>query len=218
MSEHEFGSLSLDAFFDTLGSDAPTPGGGSSAGIAAAMGASLVRMLALVTVGRKKYADHEALMQAIAEQAAEERANLMALAADDAQAYDAVSKAFKLPRETDAEKAARSAAIQDAMKGACDVPLKIMERCCEVIALAKNAVLYGNQNAASDGAAGAELARAALKIASYNVRINLGSIKDADYVQAARGRMDEMSHMGTGAAVFVDSHVSDLWSTEGAST
>ena len=211
MSEHDFGSLTVDAFFDALGSDAPTPGGGSGAAVAGAMGASLVGMLAVLTVGRKKYADHEPLMQAIAEQALEERGTLMALAAEDAGAYDAVSQAFKLPRESEEEKAARTAAIQDALRGACEVPLRIMERCCEVIALAKNAVLYGNKNAVSDGAAGAELARAALKVASYNVQINLGSIKDAEYVKLARGRMNEMNHMGIGSATFIDSHVSEQW-------
>ena len=217
MSKHDFGSLTVEGFFDALGKDAPTPGGGSAAAVSGAMGASLVRMLALLTVGRKKYAEHEPLMQAIAEQALEERERLMALAAEDAGAYDAVSQAFKLPRESDEEKAARAAAIQAAMKGACEVPLQVMEHCCEVIALAKNAVLYGNVNAASDGAAGAELARAALKVASYNVQINLGSIKDAEYVKLARGRMDEMNHMGTGAASFVESHVTSTWSAEGAS-
>ena len=216
MSEHDFGDLTVDGFFDALGSDAPTPGGGSGAAVAAAMGATLVRMLAVLTVGRKKYAEHEPLMQAIAEQAQEEREKLMVLASEDAGAYAAVTRAFELPQETDEEKAARTQAIQIAMKGACDVPLKIMEHCCEVIALAKNAVLYGNVNAVSDGAAGAELARAALRIASYNVRTNLGSIEDAEYVQQARGRMDEMNHMGTGAATFVDSHVQSTWSAEGA--
>jgi formiminotetrahydrofolate cyclodeaminase len=212
MSDHDFASLTLTGFFDALGSAAPTPGGGSGAAVTGAMGASLVRMLANLTIGRAQYADHEPLMQAIAEQAAEENANLMQLASEDAAAYDAVGRAFKLPKESDEEKAVRTAAIQEALKGACEVPLRIMERCCEVIALAKNAVLYGNKNALSDGAAGAELARAGLKVASYNVRINLGSIKDADYVKAASGRMEEMSHMGIGAATFIDSHVSEQWS------
>ena len=211
MSEHDFGSLTLDSFLAVLGSGAPTPGGGSGAAVTGALGAALVQMLAELTKGRKKYAEHEPLMNAIAEQAAEERATLLALATEDAGAYDAVSQAFKLPRESDEEKAARTEAIQQALQGACEVPLRIMERCCEVIALAKQAVLYGNTNAASDGAAGAEFARAALKVASYNVRINLGSIKDQDFIKQASGRMDEMNHMGTGAATFVDSHVSDLW-------
>ena len=212
MSEHDFGSMTLDAFLEALGSDAPTPGGGSGAAVTGAMAASLVQMLAELTKGRQKYAEHEKLIVAIAEQAADERATLMALAREDAEAYTAAGPAYNLPKETDEENAARHTAIHDALKGACDPPLRIMERCCEVIALAKSAVLHGNKNAASDGAAGAELARAALKVASYNVRINIGLMKDTAYVQAAQGRMDEMNHMGTGAATYVDSHVTEMWS------
>ena len=211
MSEHDFRSPSVDGFLDTLASDNPTPGGGSSAAIAGAMGAALVEMLARLTVGRKKYADHDKLMGAIAEQAAEERSALLDLSAADAAAYDAVSAAFRLPKGSDDEKATRREAIQTAMKGACETPLRIMQHSLEVLALAKNAVLYGNTNAASDGAAGAELARTAMKIGSYNVKINLGSIKDEAYVKEAIARMDEMTHMGTSAATAVESHVTDLW-------
>ena len=193
MSDPDFGSLTLSDFLEVLGSDSPTPGGGSGAAVTGAMGAALVGMLASLTVGKKKYADHEELMKAIVEQSAEERGKLMALAIEDAGAYDAVSAAFKMPREDDEAKAARTAAIQASLQGACEVPLRIMERCCEVIALAKQASLYGNTNAASDGAAGAEMARAALKIASYNVKINLGSIKDASYVAQATGRLEDVS-------------------------
>jgi len=215
MSEHDFRTSSLDAFLGTLASDSPTPGGGSSAALAGAMGAALVEMLARLTAGRKKYADHDALMQALAEQAAEERAALLNLAAADAAAYDAVSAAYRLPKQDEEQKTLRSAAIEAAMIGACETPLAIMQHSLEVLALAKNAVLYGNTNAASDGAAGAELARAAMKIASYNVKINLGAIGDAHYVQQARARMDEMTQLGTGAATAVETHVEELWQPAG---
>ncbi len=84
-------------------------------------------------------------MEAISAKAAEGRDAFLQLAVDDAAAYDAVSAAFKLPRESDDEKTARTAAIQDALKGACEVPLKVMEQCLEIIGLAKNAVLSGQQ-------------------------------------------------------------------------
>ena len=213
MSEHDFKSPSVEAFLDRLGSDAPTPGGGSAAAVTGAMGASLVGMLANLTLGRKKYEEHEKLMTAIAEEAEAERMRLLELAADDAVAYEKVGAAYKLPKETDEEKAARAEAIQAALHGACDVPLAIMERCLEVISLAKTAVQYGNKNALSDGAAGAEFARAALRVASYNVKINLGSIKDATYAKNARTRMDEMDYMGGNAATWIDSRVNELWSS-----
>lgn len=213
MSEHDFKSPSVEAFLDRLGSASPTPGGGTAAAVTGAVGASLVGMLANLTLGREKYADHEKLMTAIAEQAEEERMKLLELAADDAAAYAKVGAAYKLPRDTDEAKAARGEAIQAALKGACDVPLATMERCVEVIGLAKTAVQYGNKNAISDGAAGSEFARAALRVASYNVKVNLGSIKDAEYAKQARTRMDEMDYMGANAATWIDSHVNELWSS-----
>jgi formiminotetrahydrofolate cyclodeaminase len=216
MSEHDFRSPAVETFLDGLGSDSPTPGGGTGAAIAAAMGAALVQMLAELTLGRKRYADHEELMRAIAEQAAAERGTLLDLAAKDAGAYDAVGAAFKLPKQTDAEQAARRDAIQTALKGACEVPLEVMQHCLEVISLAKHAVQRGNVNAVSDGAAGAELCRAGMRIAGYNVKINLGSIKDEEYVKNARTRMDEMAYMGTAVANEIDSHVNELWQSSGS--
>lgn len=204
-------SMTLDAFLDALASDAPTPGGGTGAAVVGAVGASLVAMLARLTVGRKRYAAHEELMQAVAEEAASARTALLDLAQEDARAYEAVGAALQMAKGSEEEKAARSAALQEAMKGACDVPLRVMERCLEVISLAKNAVRRGNVNAASDGAAGAELARSALRVAAYNVKINLGSIQDQAFTNAARTRMDEMLYMGTAAAQEIDSHVNDLW-------
>lgn len=211
MAQHDFRSPPVETFLADLASNTPAPGGGTGAAVAGAMGAALVGMLAALTVGRKRYADHEALMQAIVEQAAEERTTLLALAEKDAAAYDEVGAAFKLPKESDSDKAARREAIQAAMRGACDVPLEVMQHCLEVISLAKNAVAVGNKNAISDGAAGAELGRAGLRIASYNVKINLGSIKDPEYVKMARTRMDEMLYMGIAVANEIDSTVSDQW-------
>ena len=206
-----FAQASLQQFLDALASDTPTPGGGTGAAVSGALGAALVAMLARLTLGRKRYAEHEALMEAIADEADTARMTLLRLGEEDAAAYDSVGAAFKLPKGSDEEKQARRAAIQNALKGACDVPLRVMEQCVEVIALAKNAVPRGNKNAISDGAAGAELARAGLKIAAYNVKINLASIKDETYASAARTRMDEMLYMGIAAAQTVDSHVEDAW-------
>mgnify|MGYP001814324881 CR=1 FL=1 len=211
MADHDFRSPSIEAFLDDLGSSSPAPGGGAGAALTAAMGAALVQMLGELTIGKKKYAAHEELMQAIVEQAKSERDTLLALAETDAAAFDGVSAAFKLPKGTDEEKAARARAIQDAMKKASEVPLEIMHHCLEVISLAKNAVQRGNVNVISDGAAGAELCRAAMRVAGYNVKINLAAIEDTDYVQHARTRMDEMAYMGTAVANEIDSHVNELW-------
>lgn len=211
MSAHDFRSPSVESFLDRLGSDAPTPGGGTAAAVTGAMGASLVGMLANLTLGRKKYEQQQDLMTNLAQQAEAERMRLLELAADDATAYEAVGSAYKRPRDTDEAKAARAEAIQVALKGACEVPLAIMERCVAVIDLAKTSVESGNRNAISDGAAGAEFARAALRVASYNVKINLGSIKDEAYAQEARTRMDTLDGQGATTAAWIDAHVNELW-------
>jgi methenyltetrahydrofolate cyclohydrolase len=211
MAEHDVRALRLEDFTLRLASDSPTPGGGTGAAVAGALGAALVRMLCMLTVGKPKYADHDRLLQAIADACEEARTALLDLAAEDAEAYDKVSLAFRMPKTTPAEQAARDAAAETALKGAIDVPLKVMERCLEVIGNAKAAVQVGNRNAVSDGAAGAELARAALKIAAYNVKINLAAVKDPRYVKDMRTRIDEMSYMGTAVAQEIESHVNDLW-------
>jgi len=215
MDGYDFSTPSLGEFLDLLSSDSPTPGGGTGAALSGAMGAALVRMLAVLTIGRKKYAAHEDLMKAVAENAAAEKDRLLALAAQDAEAYDAVSSALRMPKEDDEQVRARKEAMQAALRQACDVPLAVMERCLEVISLARQAVTCGNRNAASDGAAGAELARAGLKIASWNVKINLLSLEDEAYATSARTRMDEMTYMGMRAAAAVDSQVEEMLRPKG---
>lgn len=216
MVEHDFRSPPLASFLDGLASDAPTPGGGAAAAVTAAAGAALVAMLARLTAERPAYEAHAELMNAVAEEAGAERHRLLDLAQEDAAAYDAVTAAYRLPRASEEEQAIRREAVQAALRGACEVPLRIMERCLEVIGLARTAVTRGYKNAASDGAAGAELARAGLKAASYNVRANLVSIDDDAYVKAATARLDEMYYMGMNAANTVDSHVQDLWRADAA--
>ena len=206
-----FSDMTLRGFADALASDSPTPGGGSGAAAAGALGASLVRMLAMLTIGRPKYAQHEPLMRAIADGAKDAMDRLLELADADARSYDAVSAAYKLPKGTEAEQEARRAAIQSAMKGAVAPPLRVMEQCLEVIGLAKTAVALGNVNAASDGAAGAELCRAAMNVASYNVRINLVGIDDEGFAKEMRTRVDEILYMGATTASEIDSKVQDMW-------
>jgi formiminotetrahydrofolate cyclodeaminase len=211
MTRRPIAEMTVREFTEALASDAPTPGGGTGAAAAGAMGAALVAMFARLTVGRPKFAAHDALLRAVADGAAEAAARLLALAEEDAAAYDAVSAAYRLPKGSDAEQASRKAAVQAALKGACVVPLKVMEECLEVIGLAKTSVPVGNPNAASDGAAGAELAKAAMTVASYNVRINLASIEDPAFQKETRTRLDEIVYMGGASAAEISSQVLDRW-------
>jgi formiminotetrahydrofolate cyclodeaminase len=211
-ASHDFRGLTLEEFSSRLAGPSPTPGGGTGAAVAGALGAALVRMLCVLTLGKPKYAAHERLLQAVADACEEARVAFLDLAAEDARAYDRVGAAFKRAKGTPEEQAARDRAVQEALRGAIEVPLKVMERCLEVIGSAKNAVQVGNKNAVSDGAAGAELCRSALKVAAYNVKINLMAVEDPRYAKDVRTRLDEMLYMGTAVAQEIESTVNDLWS------
>lgn len=184
-------TFDLHNFIDRLASGDPTPGGGSAAAMAGAAGAALVAMLSRLTVGRKRYADAEARMQAILERAEELRAALTALVQEDAAAFDQVSAAYRLPKASEEELAARAAAIQAALKAATLTPLHTAQACTEVLALAEEAVVRGNVNATTDGGVGALLAHAGLQGAVWNVQVNLGSIEDAVFVEEARRVADQ---------------------------
>ena len=211
MSTKSFADLSVREFLSTLASDTPTPGGGTGAAMVGAMGAALVRMLAVLTIGKPKYAQHDALMKAVADGAQDAMDRLIELADEDAKSYDAVSSAYKLPKDSPEQQAAKKVAIQAALKGAIEAPLRVMEQCLETISLAKGAVLNGNRNAVSDGAAGAEFAKSAMVVAAYNVRINLVAIEDEKYSKDMRTRLDEMLYMGGAVANEIDSKVQDMW-------
>lgn len=182
MSQHP----NLPTFLDDLASGEPTPGGGSAAALAGALGAALAAMVANLTVGRKRYVDVDARMQAVLHEAETLRSRLTSLVAEDAQAYDQVRAAYRLPKETAEELAARNRAIQAAMQGASQTPLATMRACIAVLRLAEQAVTLGNVNAATDGAVGALLAQAGLRGAALNVRVNLGGIEDQAFTAAAQ--------------------------------
>jgi formiminotetrahydrofolate cyclodeaminase len=160
----------------------PTPGGGSAAALAGALGASLVAMVASLPKPRA-ISDEDILSLRTAGQRAVELAEqLTALVDRDAEAYDQVVGAYRLPRSTDAETAARSEQIQRAMRDAIDTPLDVMRACCEALEHVRVVGELGNPNAASDVEVARELLRAGLRGARQNVEINLASVKDAEYV------------------------------------
>lgn len=168
-------------FLDELASGAPVPGGGAAAALEAAMGAALVTMVCNLTIGREKYRAHEQTMIAARDEAEELRARALALAREDGDAYSAVGAAYGLPRSTDEEKATRSARIQQALKGATDVPLRTVALAARIVELCSDIVDGANTNAISDVGVGALSARAALDGAALNVQINLALIKDEQF-------------------------------------
>jgi glutamate formiminotransferase/formiminotetrahydrofolate cyclodeaminase len=166
------------SFIEELAAPTPTPGGGSAAAYAGAMGAGLVAMVAGLTIGKKKYAEVEAEMQAIRVVAENLRKELTQAVDDDAAAFEALMGTFKLPKETDEEKSTRNAAIVAATMNAAHMPLHVAEQVIKVMELALKCARKGNLNAISDSMSGFSMCRASLTAAGYNVRINLNTLED----------------------------------------
>ncbi len=171
----------LNGFLGALASNSPTPGGGSVAALAGALGAALASMVANLTIGKKKYVDVEDDMKAALQKTEALRLELAQLIEEDAAAFGKVMKAMKLPKETDEEKAARKAAMQASLIDAATVPLAVMEKCVDVIRLSKGVAEKGNKNAVSDAGVAALMGRAGAHAARLNVLINRGWIAASEH-------------------------------------
>lgn len=182
----------VNVFLDELASSAPAPGGGSAAALAGAIGAALASMVANLTVGKKDYADVQDDIQRLLGQSEGLRHKCQELLDADVAAYTEVSKVYKMPRDTEEEKAARGQAMQKALKNATAVPMELAEVCVEILKLCPEATEKGNVRAVSDVGVAALMAEAALRAAALNVLINLGSIKDEVFVGQERLRLKKL--------------------------
>jgi formiminotetrahydrofolate cyclodeaminase len=176
--------LTLTEYLKKTASGDATPGGGSIAAMSAAAAASLVEMVANLTIGKKGYESVESEMKEIARAATTIREKCVDAIDKDPEAYNEVMAAYKLPKNTEAEKQRRSRAIQDGLKNATRIPLSVAEDALQIMKLAARAIEKGNKNAATDGAVAAMTARTALLGAVYNVKTNLSAINDTDFVQS----------------------------------
>ena len=176
--------MTTTEFVDALAAGQPTPGGGGAAALTGSQAAALVSMVINFTVGKKKYAEVEVEMQGYLLRTETLRRELLAAVDADAAAFDAVTATYALPKETDAEKSARTAALQEALKHAAAVPFAVAEQCLEIMRLAAPVGAKGNSNVVSDAATALYLAFAALKSAIVNVNVNLKFIKDEAFVAA----------------------------------
>ena len=184
--------LTSKDFLTALSSSAPAPGGGGGAAMAGALAAALASMVANLTIGKEKFAAQECEVKALLQEAEQARQELLALVEDDAAVFNSFMACYKLPKTTDAEKAARTAAIRKAAKQAAEVPLAIARASFKVLQLADRLVIIGNPGVITDGACSALLARAALRCAEYNVRINLGLTKDEAYNEQVAAELNKL--------------------------
>ena len=171
--------MTVNGFTALLGSEAPAPGGGSAAALAGALGAALTAMVASLTYTKAKYAEYHDLAHEVYDQAAELQNKLLVAIDEDTEAFNKIGEAFALPKTTDEEKKARSAAIQDALVICTESPLTIMKLSAEALKLTKQLIGHSNGSAASDLGVSALMIRSALLGGWLNVLINISSIKDA---------------------------------------
>ncbi|MCZ6526371.1 MAG: cyclodeaminase/cyclohydrolase family protein [Gammaproteobacteria bacterium] len=183
---------SVQVFLDELASKASTPGGGSGAAIMGAMAAALVSMVGNFTVGKKDYQAVEDEMQQLLTSSETLRRQLTEMVKADVDVFDKVMASYGLPRQTDEEKAVRSGSIQTALKEATDVPLACARLCADVIKLTVPMAEKGNKNVISDAGVAVLAAHAALRSAALNVYINIGVIKDADFVSDRRRQLEDI--------------------------
>lgn len=184
--------LPITTFLDKLASSDPVPGGGSVSALCGALSSALAEMVARLTAGKTQDESLSARMSQIIRGVSSMRAKLEESIDRDSEAYGAVMTAYKMEKGTDEEKRLRQQAIQDALKEAARVPLSVADASARLLDLAEGLVKEGNQNAVTDAAVAAILARSAVLGAAYNVRINLLSIKDATFRDSTRREADQL--------------------------
>jgi len=179
-------------FLDKLASKSPEPGGGSVAALTGSLGAALVSMVSNLTLGKEKYKDVQPQVEALLKASEKLRTEIQDLIQKDTEVYGGLSDVYKMPKNTDAEKAARTAKMQEALKLACQVPLEIGLKSLEVAKLAQRAADIGNVAAVSDAGVAALLAQACAQSAALNVKINVNSIKDEAYNKQTWSKMQDV--------------------------
>lgn len=187
-----FADLTIKNFLAETAANTPVPGGGSISALNGALAAALTEMVANLTVGKKKYVEYEGQMKVIAVEAAALREKFTAFIDEDSRAYERVFAAYKLPKETEEQVAARNREIQDAMKVAASVPMCVAEEVEAVMETIIYVAHKGNQNAVTDACVAMMAARTCVLGALLNVRINLSSIEDRVFVERMKAKADKI--------------------------
>ena len=173
---------SMTEFLNELASNSPAPGGGSVAALSGALGSALTSMVSNLTIGKKKYAEVEEEMKRIRQHSERLREQFILLVDEDTEAFNKVMEAYGLPKDSDAQKALRSGAIQAATKEATLVPLEVMRHVIDALALTRVVAENGNGNSVSDAGVSALMLGAAAEGAALNVIVNLQGITDSEFV------------------------------------
>ncbi len=187
-----FMQKSCEVFVTELAGKAPVPGGGGASALVGAIGCALGNMVGSLTVGKKKYADVEAEMYELMKKAETVWRELLALIQKDADVFEPLSKAYGLPKNTEAEKAEKERVMSECLKNACSVPMDIMRKCCEAIDIIKEFAAKGSALAISDAGVGVAFCKAALQGASLNVFINTKAMTDRPYAEQLNKEAYEM--------------------------
>ena len=187
-------------FIDELASAAPTPGGGGAAAYCGALAAALASMVGNLTVGKKRYAEVEEDVRASLGRLDDLRVRLVGLVEEDARAFEPLARAYRMPKSTAAEAAEKERAMQEALVGACEVPLAIMRACAAVIDECDFLAREGSRMAVSDAGVAVAFARSALLGASLNVYINIGSHVDEERARSYRADADGLIADGVARA------------------
>lgn len=183
---------SIEVFLDELASKSATPGGGSAAALMGAQSAALTSMMCNLTIGKPKYAEVETEMRELLKKSENLRQILTDMIQADIDVFNRVMACYAMAKETDAEKAERSAAIQTVLKEATEVPLACAKACAEAITLSRIAADKGNLGVISDAGVAVMAAYAGLKSAALNVYINAASLKDREFAEAKLAQLEEI--------------------------
>jgi len=184
--------MSVVNFLDETASNSPVPGGGSIAALSAAFSAALTQMVANLTLGKKGYEDVQEEVAIVVKEAKAMKEFFVEYIDKDSDAFNEVMNAFKLPKDTEEKAEFRKGAIQEATRFAALVPLEVAREAYKIMDIASLVVQKGNKNAVTDGAVATMLARTAVLSALYNVKINLSSIKDKEFVEKISAEVEEL--------------------------
>jgi formiminotetrahydrofolate cyclodeaminase len=203
---------SLSDILQEAASSAPTPGGGSVSGIAAAFAASMAAMVGNLTIGKKKYRDVEEQVTALRDKALGLMAAFETLVEEDISQFGKFMEAYRLPKSTEEEKQHREGVLQQALKGATETPLKVARACVELLELVCELAPIGNTMAISDAGVAAYLAEAALYAVLLNVDINVPMIKERGFavqaIEEKEGLMEQARSLREKAVAIVSERMS----------